>query len=86
MWFPLDNREARRRKEVLKIKMGAGEVTHCIKKLVTSPNILSLIPRTHRVERENRVQKAVWLLPAGYGMCAHMRTHTHTHTLDTNST
>lgn len=26
MWFPLDNREARRRKGVLKIMMGTGKV------------------------------------------------------------
>lgn len=70
MWFPLDNREARRRKGGLKIEMGAGVVAQCIKKLVSSPSILSLIPRTHRVEREHISQIALWLLYAHHSPCA----------------
>lgn len=54
----------------LKIEMGAGVVAQCMKKLVNSPSILSLIPRTHRVEREHISQIALYLLYAHHGPCA----------------
>lgn len=51
-WFPLDNREARRKRSVLKRELVPGEVAERVKKLGPNPDILSLIPRTRRVGGE----------------------------------
>jgi hypothetical protein len=53
MWLPPDNREAMRRKRVLNIEMGVSGVAQWVRKLVTNPDILSSIPRAHRVEGQN---------------------------------
>jgi hypothetical protein len=59
----------------MKAVQGAIKMTEGIKVSATKPDNLSLIPGTHRKERENRLLRVV-LCPLTFMWCAVAGTHT----------